>query len=365
MKKIFSLLLMTLMLVCFASCGGNNGSNKDVENIKKIFESMDGWTFNRNGYTIDLMQKYNIESHIDNEEEKTDYLYEYEGVGQFTILIDNVDYDAKDISEVLLKDNGYIDVHQYENIHYDCEEFIKNDNETFVEEYKHEITQNFIIKSYDNNLYVSGYSKFNDMFNRVTRYDNSFYGIINKELFDENVSTNFISNLFSELMIMDGYTNINSMEDVPVGNSEYSSKQIKKLMDDGTLSIEYKEDSSVINLNMNFKEFINIATETTDAKDAFVNIKMEFTNDDYEIIYLEYDLKDFFNEMLEVIDDDDEITNTIEEFLISATKFDRQISEIEMFGNFTTYNDPEEFIDDLTTNLAPLANPLDDNVIPN
>ena len=354
MKKIFSLFLIALMLVSVSACNKKTTNySKDVETVKNIFDNMNGKPFSRNGFGVYVDQKYNIEAHIDNEDEKTDYTYNYEGYGIFTILTEDTNFSGN-LSDVLSSGNGYVNAHQYEKISYVGSELNKIDNVLEDEEYNYEITQDFEMKSYDNNLFVSQHAVYKDEI-EDDDYENSFNGLINKELIDNNVSSDFINQLFERLIFMDGYNNINSIEATPVGGEEYTYDQVKKLLDDGVISLDCNDNSITLNFIMNFKELINIATETTDSNDAEVTIKMEFKNDDYELISLNYDLKNFFNEMLNVVDDDDEVTNTIEKYNLTAIKFDKKISEIDMVGEFQTYTDSEEFLNDFSNNLDALS----------
>jgi hypothetical protein len=154
---------------------------------------------------------------------------------------------------------------------------------------------------------------------------------------------------------MDGYNNINSIESYSVGENNYTDDEIKDLLNNKTLSLEYKEKTTVLKFLINFKESINNIANSTDANDANIGIKMEFSNDNYELIYSEYDLKDMFNEMLNAIDEEN-VTNTVERFLIEAYKFDKSIDEINIDNEYKIYTDPEEFV----TDFMDYANPLSD-----
>ena len=347
MKKIGLLSLLFLSIFAIASCSNEtNTTNNDIKNYLNAVKSNN---FNENGFKLYFSEKYNITSHNDNEKEKIDFIYNYEGEASFKISKDFLAFDSDNIFGDLIENDGYIDGLQYKKEYIDYEELDKSSNETKTEISNLETSYNFKMLLHNDSCSVLSKLETNDLIND-TLSNKKFNGKINESKFEEN-SISTLNNYLSQVIIMEGYNIAYFVESYAFNNlidsAAFDDDSFNKYIEDNNVIMYETLDKTFIEFEIDFKNQLKEVYEIDDDKRINVKGKIAFDSATKSLLYYTYDVKDYF---LAILEHDNDKTISIEEFIFTGEALGFDLSAIAFDEELKEYSDMDEFMSDFIGN---------------
>ncbi len=363
MKKRFSLLLALLIFPILASC--SNSSNSTTSNnvnkyqeIKNIINKLDESTFNNFGINIHLAQKYVTESHIDNNLEKADYKYTYEGNGSFRVAYLSGNQGANGIIDLITSGEGLITSNQNETISLDYKELDKISNETKEEKTNNTKDYQLTMLLKNQECQLSSISDMTNLIDNSTKND-KFNGKISQSLLENDSLKTSISDLMSRMLIMDGYYLSSSVDEyfkkILLDSKKLSDDEFINFVDNNNFEIIPGDEKIFLSFLFDFTDFFKKNFEVDNAKDVKIKGKIGFDLENYGFEYFGYDLKNCFVYLLDkgnLKDVDDNQITTVEEYFVEGEAVRVDLNAVKL-DNLVEYNDAQEFLSDFILHALP------------
>jgi hypothetical protein len=366
MKKILSILLVSTMVLTLAACNKNNDEELKYQDIKNIINKLEESSLKKEGIKIYLNQQYTIESHTDNDLEKVDYTYTYDGVGSFAIAYESADEykGIEGLVDLFTTGTGYVGSTQKEVISYDYNELNKTTNETKKEQNNTDDYYAFTMILQNNECKLACDTKKIDKDKDIENKD-TFYGEISQDKISNDATKNSLENIMGNMIIMDGYYNISSTNEyassVLLKSKNLNNKDFNAFVEENKIKINLSDRLVFLDFQMNFKEKIKEEYGLDDVDNVIVKGSLGFNAETYELETFSYDLKDYFKTVLDEFDSKDEdetLTTKIDKYTVYSETISVDISAINFDEEFIKYTDSQEFLNDFINNGLPYQKAL-------
>ena len=358
MKKRISLLLISSLFLTVAACNKNAEVENKYTDIKNVINKIENSSFKKEGFKINIDEKYNMESHIDNELEKVDYTYEYDGNGSFMIAYQSGDQGIEGITDLISSGTGYLNSLQLETIEYNYTELDKTDNQTKEESFKEDLVYGFDLLLYNNEAKFYTHSVKDDLLTNEKEED-EFGGKIAQNLLKTDDST-AIDNYMSEMIIMDGYYTVEEIEQYAIekilSSKSMNNADFNKFVEDNKMKLVEGDSKIFLTFTINYADELKNEFEIDSFDNVLIEGSIGFDAETYELESYRYDLKDYFKSLLDGIDDkDSEETQTIniERFTVEGHAVKIGYEAVNFDAELTEFTDSQEFINNFISHALP------------
>ena len=371
-KKLSLLLLSSSLFLALVSCNKPaNQTEPPVEpgkydDVKQLINKIEDPSFKQEGFKIHLSEKYDMESHIDNDLEKVDYTYKYEGTGSFTIAYQDGDKGVDGIAELVSSGTGYLNSVQSQTIEYEYKELDKIENKTKEEKIKNETGYDFNLLFYNNEAKVYTHTSETNHLNNEEK-EETFAGKINQSLLKDE-SAEAINNFMSEMIIMDGYFTAEEVEKFTIekliNSKTLDESSFNKFVEENEVKVTEGDGQIYLEFKIDYTDELKKIFDLDSSKKIKIQGMIGFNLEKYELVYYSYDLKNYFECIINGIgekDTEDNQSIRIDEFIIEGEAVTIGYDAINFNTTLDEYTDAQDFVSGFMIHALPFD--IQDNLI--
>ena len=159
------------------------------------------------GYIVSFRQEYEIESKRNDETADVDLAVSYKAAGSVRLSY-NLDKDVNGpvrLTDLISSGNGYLRGLQREQFKcYNKEDRIDDEYDR-LDDIEYDLALEFAVKTEGDRLYAASDSVYKDLKDGANSYDDSFSGVIDRQLFLGSVSEERLSKAMTRLLFLDAW----------------------------------------------------------------------------------------------------------------------------------------------------------------